>query len=292
MLFKKLTLEDKELYEKYTQKRYMNSEASFSNMFIWRKPLDLHFAIINDMLVLRFTSKGEYRFVMPFGDNSNIEGCIDSLYDYCKNNNYKLEIRGANMNFINIASQKYNFEYEEMRNQRDYIYLTKDLATLSGRKLHSKKNHVNKFKSTYNYTYIALDTDQLNLCLEKTKEWFEKKYEGDKEKYKTELDTIEDAFKYFNELDFFGGAIYVDNNLVAYTVAQELTYDTVLVHIEKADTDYQGAFPIINFEFQNHIFNKYKYANREEDMGIEGLRKAKLSYQPVFLTEKFCCKFH
>ena len=186
MLFKKLTLEDKELYEKYTQKRYMNSEASFSNMFIWRKPLDLHFAIINDMLVLRFTSKGEYRFVMPFGDNSNIEGCIDSLYDYCKNNNYKLEIRGANMNFINIASQKYNFEYEEMRNQRDYIYLTKDLATLSGRKLHSKKNHVNKFKSTYNYTYIALDTDQLNLCLEKTKEWFDKKYEGDKEKYKTE----------------------------------------------------------------------------------------------------------
>lgn len=291
MLFKKLTLDDKELYERYTQKKYMNSEASFSNMFIWRKPLDLHFAIINEMLVLRFTFNDEYRFVMPFGDDNNIEGCIDILYDYCKNNVYKLEIRGANMNFINIASKKYNFTYEEMRNQRDYIYLTKDLATLSGKKLHSKKNHVNKFKSTYNYTYKVLDDKQLDLCLEKTKEWFEKKYEGNTDKFKTELNTIEDAFKYFNELDFFGGAIYVDNNLVAYTVAQELTNDTVLVHIEKADIEYQGSFAIINYEFQNQIFNKYKYANREEDMGIEGLRKAKLSYQPIFLTDKFCCKF-
>ncbi len=291
MLFEKLTLDDKELYERYTQKKYMNSEASFSNMFIWRKPLDLHFAIINEMLVLRFTFNNEYRFVMPFGDDSNIEGCIEILCNYCKNIGCKLEIRGANMNFINIASEKYDFTYEEMRNQRDYIYLTKELATLSGKKLHSKKNHVNKFKSTYNYNYKALDSIQLDLCLEKTKEWFEKKYEGNTDKYKTELDTIEDAFKYFNELDFFGGAIYVDNNLVAYTVAQELTKDTVLVHIEKADIEYQGSFAIINYEFQNQIFNKYKYANREEDMGIEGLRKAKLSYQPVFLTDKFCCKF-
>ena len=291
MLFKKLTIEDKELFEKYTQKRYMNSEASFSNMFIWRKPLDLHFAIINEMLVLRFTFKNEYRFVMPFGDEHNIDGCISILLDYCKNIGCKLEIRGANMDFINIASKKYNFFYEEMRNQRDYIYLTSDLATLSGKKLHAKKNHVNKFKSTYNYTYKTLDIEQLNLCLEKTKCWFDMKYEGNKGKYKTELETIEDAFKYFNELDFFGGAIYVENNLVAYTLAQELTKDTVLIHIEKADMEYPGSFAIINYEFQNQILNKYKYANREEDMGIEGLRKAKLSYQPIFLTDKFCLKF-
>lgn len=291
MNFEPIDLKHKEIYEKYTAKRYRNSEASFLNMYMWRKVTNAHVAVVSDMLVLRVYFGGMYRFVMPFGDKANIKSCVKSLYEYCNSNGYPLEIIGANSEFVREIQDAFKFASFEDRNVQDYVYLSEKLATVSGKKLHSKKNHVNKFKSMYDYKFVQLNRGHIQDCINKTKVWMDKKYNGDTEKYSAELDTVMCLFDNYEKFDLFGGAIYVDGELVAYTVGESLSDDTALVHIEKADTSYHGAFAIINNEFAKLISDRFVYINREEDMGLEGLRKAKESYRPEFLTEKIKCIF-
>lgn len=118
------------------------------------------------------------------------------------------------------------------------------------------------------------------------------KYEGDRGAFCEELDTIKKAFSHFNELGLSGGAIYVDKKLVAFCVGEKLNNETAVVHIEKADINYQGAFAMINREYVRNNWKNIKYINREEDLGIEGLRKAKLSYYPEFLVDKYVATFN
>lgn len=284
--FEKLDLQHKDLYFKYTNKKYINSEASFTNMFIWRKSIDAHIAIVSDMLVLKVNFGGKTRFLMPFGDDINIKSCVHLLHNYSIDNGFSTEIIGANENFVKVIEQAgILFSCEEMRDARDYVYSAQNLASLSGKKLHSKKNHVNKFKKSYCYTINELKNH--NECILKTEEWMYRKYDGDTKKYSNELETVRNLFDNYDMFDLIGLELYVDGNLVAYTVGEELTENTALIHIEKADIDYNGAFAVINNEFAKILSKKYKYINREEDMGIEGIRKAKESYKPEFLTEKY-----
>ena len=292
MQFEKLDIIYKNLYEHYTNKQYQCSEASFSNMYIWRNETNVYIKVIEDMLVLRVFIDGKYKFVMPFGDANNYCRCIKELYNLCKASNIELIIIGADYQFINsIKDLGLDFTYEQDRNAQDYIYLSENLSALSGKKLHSKRNHVNKFKSLYTYEYVDLKENMLDECFEKTKAWMHSKYEGNQEKYKKELLTLKDLFENFSYFNLFGGAIYIEGTLIAYSIGEYLSNDTALIHVEKADTDYEGSFAIINYEFANRLKANYKYINREEDMGIEGLRKAKLSYRPEYLTDKLICVF-
>ena len=293
MNFEPLDLKHKELYKKYTAKQYRNSEASFTNMYIWRKSIGAHVAVVSDMLVLKVFIGGKYRFVMPLGNRVNTAACVKELYNYCKSENIVLEIIGADSQFVNIIDEgtDYQFVSEDMRNARDYVYLSEKLSALSGKKLHSKKNHVNKFKSSYNYRFVEIAPEHYGQCVEKTRQWMDIKYDGQTDKYSTELDTVKTLFDNYEYFELFGGCIYVDDELVAYTVGEGLSDDTALIHVEKADTDYQGSFAIINNEFATFLKDRFVYLNREEDMGLEGLRKAKESYKPEFLTEKIRCTF-
>lgn len=292
MIFEPIDLKHKEIYEKYTNKSYRNSEASFTNMFIWRKITNACIAVIADMLVLRVFFGGKYRFVMPFGNKENIHDCINKLLDYCNNNGYKLEIIGADSGFVEELSKiSLKFSYHQDRNAQDYVYLSQSLAELSGKKLHSKRNHINKFKSSYSYEFTSLKNEHFETCIQKTEVWMNKKYDGNQQKYQTELDTVKCLFENYTKFNLIGGALFVDGELVAYTVGEGISNDTALVHVEKADVDYNGAFTVINNEFAKLLKDKYLYINREEDMGIEGLRKAKLSYKPEFLTDKYKCYF-
>lgn len=292
MNFEPIDLNHKETYEKYTNKSYRNSEASFTNMYLWRKITNACVAIIADMLVLRVHFGGKYRFLMPFGKTENINNCIYELLDYCDHNGYKLEIIGANSEFVEeLSKTSLKFSFCQDRNAQDYVYLSQNLAELSGKKLHSKRNHINKFKSSYNYVFTKLKKEHFETCIQRTKLWMDKKYDGNHQKYQTELDTVKCLFENYDKFDLIGGAIFVEEELVAYTVGEGLSNDTALVHIEKADVDYHGAFTVINNEFAKLVRDKYFYINREEDMGIEGLRKAKQSYKPEFLTDKYKCIF-
>ena len=175
-----------------------------------------------------------------------------------------------------------------MEGDADYVYESEKLATLSGKKLHSKRNHVNKFKIVYadRWSYEPISEDNLEECVQTGLKWRnENGCEEDEEK-NAELCVTLNSLRLFKELDLVGGALRVDGKIIAFTIGEPLSEDTFVVHIEKALGEIEGAYTMINQQFVQHACMDYKYVNREEDTGSEGLRKAKRSYRPAFMVEK------
>ncbi len=289
--FTKLKLTDKALFNRFTDK-YINSEASFANIMMWKNQYNAHYAIVNDAMILKYLSpNGSIAFSMPYTNGNNLIMPTLKILEHCKHNNIEYKILDGNQKFINaiLDCNKISVDYCQIRDYQEYIYLSKNLANLQGKEFHSKKNHVNKFKSLYNYKYQNMDKSIIPICIEKTYQWLNKKYQGNTQAFANEYVSVKCALDNFEYFGLFGGAIFVDDNLVAYTVGEKRTDNTALIHIEKADINYNGSFAIINYEFANVLNKSFKYINREEDMGIEGLRKAKLSYKPEFLTDKYKC---
>lgn len=292
MEFRRLELEDKTIFEKYTY-GYINQEASFANIMLWNGGyFDAQISECCDTLVINFSNlNGKNRFSMPYGKAENILCAVDMMCDYCGNLGMDYNIIDGNEDFCNLvkSSGLYDIEYSQNRDYQEYVYLSERLATLSGKELHAKKNHVNKFRSLYNYKFLPMDASVTNKCIELAEKWLDAKYEGNRQAYDIELKSLITAMNNFEYFDLFGGVLYVDDEIVAFTVGEERSPDTALIHIEKANINYKGAFAAVNCEFANMLAPKYKFLNREEDMGIEGLRKAKLSYKPEFFTDKYRC---
>ena len=177
------------------------------------------------------------------------------------------------------------------------LYLPEeDLTSLKGKKFQSKRNHINNFKKQNpDYEYLPITPDLVPHCLRLEHKWFkanDPESEGDDLTYERRSLTF--ALQNFEALGLTGGAIRVGTEIVAFTFGSPINHNTFGVHVEKADTSIDGAYAMINYEFANRIPEQYIYINREEDLGIEGLRKAKLSYQPVTILEKYmaCLKDH
>ena len=179
------------------------------------------------------------------------------------------------------------FQFTADRDYADYLYLRTDLATLAGKKFQSKRNHVNKFKRTYNYEYTPITPDRIQECLDLEAEWCKANNCDQHEGTGNERRALVYALHNFEELGLTGGILHVDGKIAAFTFGMPINQDTFGVHVEKADTSIDGAYAMINYEFANHIPEQYVYLNREEDLGIEGLRKDKLSYQPAIILEKY-----
>lgn len=180
------------------------------------------------------------------------------------------------------------FQIEYDRDSADYVYESEKLATLSGKKLHGKRNHINKFKSLFEdrWSYESMTKDNLEECFQMALKWrTENDCEDDDEK-RGEMCVALNSLRLFEELHLTGGVLRIDGKVVAFTIGEPICEDTYVVHIEKAYADVQGAYTMINQQFVEHECMNYKYVNREDDTGAEGLRKAKLSYRPVFMVEK------
>ena len=184
-----------------------------------------------------------------------------------------------------IFPGKYEIEYD--RDFADYIYEVPKMISLAGKKLHGKRNHINKFKENYpDWSYEILTKENLEECILMAEEWKARNLCGEKGEKHAEFCVTKRALKQFEELGLKGGVLRTGQGIVAFTLGEELNKEMFVVHIEKAFADVQGAYPMINQQFLIHEAEKYKYVNREDDTGAEGLRKAKLSYYPAFLQEK------
>ena len=181
---------------------------------------------------------------------------------------------------------RFQIEYDE--DSADYVYESEKLATLSGKKLHSKRNHVNKFKSEYEgrWGYEPIKKDNLEECFQMGLKWRNDNGCEEDEEKNAEICVTLNSLRLFEELELVGGILRVDGQIVAFTIGEPICSDTFVVHIEKAYADIPGAYNMINQQFVEHECMNYKYVNREEDTGSEGLRKAKRSYRPVFMVEK------
>jgi len=233
-------------------------------------------------------NKRRHAYMLPIG-NGDLKQAIAKIENDAEENNHLLYIFGitpsSKEKIENVLPNVFTFKAE--RNYFDYIYLREDLSALKGKKLQPKRNHINKFKKNYAFTYTPVTPDMVSECLELEQKWMQSNHsEKDAESIKFENRSMVFALNNFNALDLTGGAIIVENEMVAFTYGSPINHYTFGIHVEKADIRFEGIFNVINQEFAARLPEQYLYINREEDLGLPGLRQSKLSYQPVILLEK------
>ena len=172
------------------------------------------------------------------------------------------------------------------RDNFDYIYNMEDLRTLSGKKYHGKRNHINQFLSANEYEYVEITPSMLLECMAIYEAWLAKKDPAE-QGVLGEKNAILIGLQYMEQLGPKGGGIRMGGQLRAFSLGERLDDEMAVIHIEKAEGEIPGLYPLINQAFVDNAWKDVTYINREEDMGLEGLRKAKLSYHPAFLLEKF-----
>ena len=183
------------------------------------------------------------------------------------------------------SSGNIKYAFAASRDTADYIYNTADLQQLPGRKYQPKRNHLNRFNDFYDWTYEPLTTAHKDECLRLENDWQSHHHEDDT--ISAEQLAIVRAFDNFEALGLAGGAIRIGGRLAAFTYGSPVNDEVFDIHVEKADTSFEGIFPAINRCFAQTIPDRYRYINREEDMGLDGLRRSKLSYHPAALEDKF-----
>ena len=292
-----LTLADRDTITAFTMKSdRRNCDLSFSNLCSWRFLYDTQFAVIDDFLVFKFWAGEQLAYMMPVG-NGDLKAVLRKLIEDADKEKHNFCMLGvcSNMRADLEAILPERFIFTEDRAYADNIYLRSDLATLKGKKFQAKRNHINRFRNTYpDYEYTPITPDRIQECLNLEAEWCKVNNCDQQEGTGNERRALIYALHNFEALGLTGGILHVNGKIVAFTFGMPINHETFGVHVEKADTSIDGAYAMINYEFANRIPEQYIYINREEDLGIEGLRKAKLSYQPVTILEKYmaCLKDH
>lgn len=289
--FKRIALADKALYEShYPDGEERGCEFSFANLYLWgRQSLALNDGHI--ILFSQFSRRSVYPY--PVG-RGNKKAAIDSIIADAEDRGIPCRITGLSRGARDILDELYpgKFSFHSDEGAYDYVYDINDLADLKGKKYQAKRNHINRFKDAYpNYKAEPITEDNIDPVRKMTERWYrEKLEENPNADYKMEEAALEKAFRDYKELGLEGMAIIAGGEVVAFNLASRMTSDTFDVHFEKARSDIQGAYAIINCELAKYIREKYpnvRYLDREEDMGLEGLRKAKQSYGPHHRVEKY-----
>ncbi len=295
--FKDITLADKDIITAFTMKsNRRNCDLSFSNLCSWRFLYDTQFAVIDNFLVFKFWAKEKLAYMMPVGEG-DIKVILHDLITDAEREQQDFCMLGVcskmREELEDILPDQFTFT--ENRDYADYIYLRSDLASLKGKKYQAKRNHINRFRNTYpDYEYTPITPDRIQECIDLEAEWCKLNNCDQQDGTGNERRSLTYALNNFEALGLTGGILHVNGKIAAFTFGMPINHETFGVHVEKANTTIDGAYAMINNEFANHIPEQYKYINREEDLGIPGLRKAKLSYQPTIILEKYmaCFKDH
>ncbi|BEU88441.1 DUF2156 domain-containing protein [Selenomonas sp. TAMA-11512] len=291
--FKPLEKEDKPILDAFFRADYYeNSHFNFTNFFMWREPYHIEWAVESGILYMKGTWGGKDFAMQPFCPKERWNEAIAAWLSYFEEHGKVFRMQGIEKRMAEALDAYPDAEFEVMadRDSFDYVYEAASLITLSGRKYHSKKNHLNSFRKAYpeaEYRPICEDiVMRIKLNLNAWNKHRASEHPDDPF-IPLERQAILEVLNNFSDFKLKGGAILLDNRVVAFTFGEQLNSDTAVIHVEKADPDVRGAYPAINQGFVEHAWSDMTYINREEDMGIEGLRKAKESYKPVKLIEKY-----
>ncbi len=287
--FRTLELTDREWIEECLKKSdFMGAEYSFTNNFLWAKQYNLLCANVKGF----YCTLGGFGIMRSYGyptGEGNLKEVIEMLMEDAKERGLTFEMRGIPEEKLSELKEMFpeKFDYISVRDEADYVYLTERLSTLAGKKLHGKRNHIARFKDNPNWVYEPITMENIEDCKSMSKKWCELYNCREDINLVHESCAVKTAFKHFDELKLVGGLIRLEGEVIAFTMGEALNSNTFIVHIEKAFSHIQGAYPMINQQFVLHECQDYEYVNREDDMGDEGLRKAKLSYYPDILLEKY-----
>jgi len=288
--FKNLTTEHRTIVQPLLQQSpHQLCNFSFANQIIWGEAFLPQFALLDGMLILRFQVNNEPYFNFPIG-TGNAKQTLQKMMDYAKTQKIKLCLSPLTEEMKLFLETHFpnQFSFSTSRNFYDYLYRTQDLIALHGKHYQPKRNHINKFKKMYAYTYAPITPQDIADCLQTHEQWIEEQNcGGEKCSFEQETCAVKIALNNFEAIGMQGGLLRVDGKVVAFTLGQAINNFTFDVCIEKALTAYEGAYAVINQQFLEHQVADYPFVNREEDLGIEGLRKAKLSYHPYQLLAKY-----
>ncbi|MBE5759019.1 MAG: DUF2156 domain-containing protein [Clostridiales bacterium] len=288
LAFKPITLEDRAWMENYLQKdSFECMEYSFTFNYIWQDVYGYCAAEEDGFLIIMSRYPGYETYT--YAGDGDISVLLPKLLQ-------DAEERGNRFRLFSMTEKKKQeieaafpgkFIFTQDRDNADYIYEAEKLQTLAGKKLHGKRNHINRFLTKYeNWRYEEITKENIADCLQINRLWYEGKDRSDNETAQGEILALKRLFDSFEELQMKGAIIYVDEKPAAYAVGDALNDEIFMVHFEKALTQYDGIYALINREFAKNAAAGFRYINRQEDIGEEGLRKAKLSYYPERLGLK------
>ena len=285
---KTISKSDKPIFDKFFQiRRYENSHLNFTNLYMWARPFDIRFAIENEVLYMCSRWDDQKFALQPIGRDELMPAAVEKIIDCGAK-----KLIGLEKFFVDILDSIPNRTFEIERDDKnfDYVYLAEDLINLSGRKYHSKKNHLNSFWKAYpTAQYLEITPEVIEQCREELKRWYEVRSEENENPDFLELErnAICEIFDNFSDFKLKGGALHLGGKIIAFTFGEQINSDTAVIHVEKADPEIRGAYAAINQAFVENAWSSMTYINREEDMGLAGLRQAKESYRPTKLIEKF-----
>ncbi len=291
MEFKQISIEDKPVIDKYLKAGNLGiSEHCFTTIFMWQEYYNTKFFEDGEFLYLKsnYMHDGRDYFICPVGFG-RLEKAIAKLHENFGDEIQIVSITDEAKQAIEKAMPNH-FDFTEMRDAADYVYLAERLRTLSGKKLQLKRNFVNRFLGKYgdDYSFERITAKNKHKVWEFHLGWSKKSdNEEQARSLVAETAAIRRVLDNYEALGVLGGILYVDKEVAGFTVATQATEELAVVHIEKCNTNFAGVYQMINKTFVEAELADMVYINREEDMGIEGLRKAKLSYRPEVLRMKF-----
>lgn len=283
--FKKPTLEDRAwIKELYRRSGFRGAEYTFTNLYLWSSYYG-QVCQYQGFLCQRMNYKNVHQYVYPAGCG-DVKQVLDRLWEDSRACKEPFVIRSLTEETMDRLQQLYpgQFTYEENRDAFDYLYEIDTLAELAGKKYQAKRNHINRFLEHHPDWYTEeITPERLDVCRQIMERWMQG-HEGSDDSR-----AMDKAFAHFEELEFEGIILYAaPGEPVAFSMGNRISEDTFDVNFEKAFAEVQGAYPMINREFARFVRERHssiRYLNREDDMGVEGLRKAKESYHPIFLKK-------
>lgn len=298
--FKKLTAESFPIINQYVNLRptYI-AERQFVNQYIWSGFYDTTYATNEKALFYKIKAYGDDGCFMPFCKSEDMLSSFLEIKDYFNNELKKpLKMYLADETFVQALKEdpeiSDSFEFIEYRDGFDYIYEAEKLRSLSGRKMHKKKNHLNNFLRNYEgrYEYKRLCCSNMDEVKAFHYEWLENREITASNNKNNSIDQEEEGIlrlmSHCSEIEYRCGGVYIDGKLMAYSIGSyDPSIQCAFIHIEKANSEINGLYNFINQQFLLNEFPEAQFVNREDDLGQEGLRKAKLSYNPLRLEAKY-----
>lgn len=297
-IFKDLCVEMRNVYDKYYRlsQTYI-TDLTFNCRYAWDNVFCDKYAIIEDCLVI-ISNGGCFthpHMLMPLGnlDDDKLARIIEQVIPIFEDRGWALRIMGIDEDkidlFDRLGYEKVSFCFSN--NNSDYLYDAEALRTLSTNELRKKRTHFNRFLRLYpNYEYQSITQNDMSDCLRLVETWSTEKGIDVTDVKKSDYLMIKRLFKDFGDLDVRGGVIRIDGKVAAFSMGSFGNHDTAYIHFEKADVSYDGAYPAINKLVIENAYPEAKFVNREEDLGMPGLRKSKRSYYPIRMIKKYGCQ--
>ncbi|MCC8043257.1 MAG: phosphatidylglycerol lysyltransferase domain-containing protein [Oscillospiraceae bacterium] len=291
--FKVIELSDKSWIDKLlAASDFRGCEYCFANNFAWRRLYETKITRYKNFYI-SCSFKGGVRFTFPAG-NGDYRDVFEQMRIFSESRNEPLIIGSVTPSQIPVFKELYGesaFTVSTDEGGWDYVYLAEDLINLSGRKYHGKRNHLKKIQSM-GYHYKPLTEEDFDDCITFAVNSYNNSGGYTNDSAVAEQYAINMYFSHYHEMQLVGGILRIDGKTAGFTIGERINSDTIGVHIEKADPLIDGAYPAINNEFVRAEAMSFRYVNREEDLGIEGLRRAKKSYHPAMMIEKYTITFN